>query len=396
MSEQEIIRYLDSTSKNGENLPLVNLLSGADIKPTAIDWAWFQWLAKGKLTILAGVGGTGKTTVALNIGATISTAGSFPDGSKCNTDGNVLIWSSEDDPSDTLVPRLLAAGANLQKIHFVDGVKNSEGEIKPFDPSADTPALYRAIDLIGGASLLIIDPIVSAVAGDMHKANDVRRSLQSIVDFAARYNCAVIGISHFAKGSKASSPQERVIGSQAFGALARMVWVCAKDEESQTRVFARAKSNIAEDTGGFHYSLEQVDLDGLGISASTVLWGDPIEGSAKEILGDVEGDNDDQPKNSTTEAMEALRDVLGNERLSGKEVKKILKGEGFTEKVIRTARERLNIEVERQGFGNEFTTYWKLPFSPLVPKTSTNALQNNRAQVGTKGTSEEISEEFEI
>ena len=74
--------------------------------------------------------------------------------------------------------------------------------------------------LFFGVSLLLIDPIVSAVAGDMHRANDVRRSLQAVVDFADAHGCAVIGITHFAKGGAGKAPQDRVIGSQAFGALA--------------------------------------------------------------------------------------------------------------------------------------------------------------------------------
>ncbi len=394
MSEQEVIRYLDGdiqTSNVDSNLPTVNLLNGASIRPTSIDWIWSQWLARSKLTILAGVAGTGKTTVALYFASTVSNAGKFPDSSECKESGNVLIWSSEDDPSDTLVPRLIAAGADLNKIHFVDGVRDCDGEIKSFDPAVDMPALYRSIKTIGGASLLIVDPIVSAVSGDMHKANDVRRSLQAIVDFASEFNCAVIGISHFAKGSKASTPQERVIGSQAFGALARMVWVCAKDEESQTRVFARAKSNISDDTGGFNYSLAQTELPDLNIHTSIVIWGDSIEGSAKDILFDVEGSQEDRPKNATAEAMDALRDILSTEKMIGKEAKSLLMKEGFTEKVIRNAREKLNVEIEKEGFGKDFRTFWKLPFSSLMPKNSSNALQINRAPVEKKGISEEFS-----
>ncbi len=103
--------------------------------------------------------------------------------------------------------------------------------------------------------LLIIDPIITAVTGDMHKANDVRRSLQAIVDFAAECNCAVLGITHFAKGTAGKNSAERVIGSQAIrGRSPRMVLVAAKEEESDRRVFTRAKSNNSVDTGGFSYS----------------------------------------------------------------------------------------------------------------------------------------------
>jgi len=97
-------------------------------------------------------------------------------------------------------------------------------------------SLRDSVTRIGGISLLIIDPIITAVTGDMHKANDVRRSLQTIVDFAAEMRCAVLGITHFAKGTAGKNSAERVIGSQAFAALARMVLVAAKEEESNRRV----------------------------------------------------------------------------------------------------------------------------------------------------------------
>src|SRR5471032_1284906 len=183
-----------------------------------------------------------------------------------------------------------------------------DGESVPFDPSQDIPDLRRAVDAIGGVSLLLIDPIVSAVAGDMHRANDVRRSLQAVVDFADAHGCAVIGITHFAKGGAGKAPQDRVIGSQAFGALARMVLVTAKEEGSNRRVMARAKSNIAPDDGGVAYSLELVSIAG-GIEATHAVWDGAIEGTAREILGDVEHDDSGEDGDSRRDLERMLVDL---------------------------------------------------------------------------------------
>jgi putative DNA primase/helicase len=155
---------------------------------------------------------------------------------------------------DTLLPRLIASGADVKRCHFIEGITH-HGENVPFDPSQDMPDLHRAVEKIGGISLLIIDPIVSAVSGDMHKANDVRRSLQAIVDFAEAHQCAVIGITHFAKGGAGKSPARPCNWFSGIWALARMVLVAAKDEEGERRVLARAKSNIAPDDGGVAYNL---------------------------------------------------------------------------------------------------------------------------------------------
>jgi hypothetical protein len=93
----------------------VRLLNGGDLEPEVIRWLWDGWLARGKLHVMAGAPGTGKTTIALALAATISTGGRFPDGARCEA-GNVLIWSGEDDPKDTLLPRLLAMGADRKRI----------------------------------------------------------------------------------------------------------------------------------------------------------------------------------------------------------------------------------------------------------------------------------------
>ena len=352
----------------------VNAVKASTITAVPIRWLWPGWLARGKLHILAGAGGTGKTTLLIGLIATITTGGRWPDGSPSSEPGNALIWSSEDDPSDTLVPRLIAAGADMGRVYIIQGRINANGESDPFDPGNDIGLLRDTVREIGGISLLMLDPVVSAVKGDMHKANDVRRGLQGVVDFAEQNLCAVVGISHFAKGGAGSSPADRVIGSQAFSALARTVMVAAKQEDSDTRVLARAKSNIGTDEGGVSYTIEPYTIDG-GIEATRVLWGDLIQGSAREILGDVEGQEDGMRLDDSDDPAEALRRILSKGPLPGKEAKNLMVGNGYTQKQIRTARERLAITTDRSGFGGDTVVTWSLPqaegayapFPPVVP-----------------------------
>lgn len=351
----------------------VNAVSAADIKPLAIRWLWPGWLAKGKLHILAGAGGTGKTTLLLSLIATITTGGRWPDGELCQDRGNALIWSSEDDPADTLVPRLIAAGADLSRVHIIQGRINAQGEADPFDPSNDIALLRDTVRELGGVSLLMLDPVVSAVKGDMHKANDVRRGLQGVVDFAEANLCAVVGISHFAKGGAGSSPADRVIGSQAFSALARTVLVAAKQQDSDARVLARAKSNIGTDEGGVSYTIEPCTIHGE-IETTHVAWGDLLEGSAREILGDVEG-SDDDTRMDDDDPSEALKRILKDGPMTGKQVKSLMAENGYSAKQTRTAREKLSVVTVREGFGKEIKTLWSLPqatgpysaFPPIVP-----------------------------
>lgn len=336
---------------------IVKLRCGAEIKAKPITWLWDGWLPAGKLTILAGDAGTGKTTLALGLAAALTSAGRWPDGKSCRQRGNVLIWSSEDNPDDTLVPRLIASGADMARCHFIDGITEN-GQSVPFDPAQDILDLHKEVGRIGGVSLLIIDPIVSAVAGDMNKANDVRRSLQAVVDFADAHQCAVLGITHFGKGGAGKKPQDRVIGSQAFGALARMVLVAGKEEGGTRRVLCRAKSNIAPDDGGVSYSLDLTEIDG-GIQATRVIWEGIIEGTAREILGQVEYDEDEEGS-TRDDLARMLIDTLevNGGKLEAKKLMAEVRGAGHSWDAAKRIKKSLGIEAEKEGMSGPWV--WKL------------------------------------
>src|SRR5262249_17741559 len=187
--------------------------------------------------------------------------------------GNVLIWSGEDDPEDTLLPRFIAMGGDPDRVYFVGDVRVG-GKSRSFDPACDMLALEREAARVGEVRLLIVDPIVNAVAGDSHKNSDTRRALQPLVDMGAKLGAALLGVSHFSKGTAGRDPVERVTGSIAFGALPRVVFAAAKsNEDTPLRLLIRAKSNIGPDGGGFAYELQQTDLPGFpGIVASRILW----------------------------------------------------------------------------------------------------------------------------
>ncbi|WP_104500657.1 AAA family ATPase [Acinetobacter indicus] len=341
--------------KGHASLQIVNM---ATIQAQAINWLWSGWLPLGKLTILAGAGGCGKTNLLLALIATITTSGIFPDGSKCTDTGKVLIYSTEDDPNDTLLPRLIANGADLGKIDFIAGRINDKGEREPFDPTKDLPLLNAYAKQNPDIKLLMIDPIISAVGGDSNKATDVRRSLQVVVDFAQEFNCAVVGITHFAKGTSGSSPAERIIGSQAFTALARMVWSAAKREDENDCILVRAKSNISTLDGGIKYQIEpETVLE--NIETTKTAWLGTIEGSARELLSEAESTEN---SNVTTVDMakEFLIDLLSSvENMPSKEVQSQAKDAGFSPASIRRAQEKLNIKpFKPQG---EKIWFWSLP-----------------------------------
>ena len=190
--DREAIRKIDQAWKYEpggveampEEKPQVSIVRASDLTPEPIQWIWPGWLAAGKVHIFAGAAGIGKTRVTGAIGSTITMGGRFPDGYNSAV-ADIAIWSGEDDPSDTLLPRLIADGAELKKVHIIRAVIEA-GEKRSFDPSKDIPTLEPVL-AEHPIRLLIVDPVVSAVAGDSHKNAEVRRALQPLVDLAERY-----------------------------------------------------------------------------------------------------------------------------------------------------------------------------------------------------------------
>jgi putative DNA primase/helicase len=349
----------------------VELVNAANVKPEPVSWLWNGWLARGKLHILAGRPGCGKTTLALALAATATIAGRWPDGTRCLHAGDVVIWSGEDDPADTLVPRLLASGADLRLVHFVGDVTGADGA-RPFDPARDMPRLMAELERIKPA-MMVVDPIVSAVAADSHKNGEVRRALQPLVDLAARVGCALVGISHLSKGTTGRDPSERVTGSIAFSALARVVLLAAKRENPEPgeapRLLVRSKSNIGDDSGGVGYDLEQVEA-APGVFASRVLWAGAIDGNARELLAQAEAAPDaGDPDGALGDAVAFLRALLSDGPLTANEIKRDADSAGYSWRTIHRAADRLSVEKRKEGgtFGGRGAVWrWYLPSEPTT------------------------------
>jgi putative DNA primase/helicase len=340
------------------NQPRAVLVRGDAIVPEAVQWLWHGWLERGALHMLAGQPGTGKTTIAMALAATITAGGKWPDGSEAAR-GDVVIWSGEDDLRTTLVPRLCAAGADRSKVHFLQDVRRGN-QVRPFDPATDTDALRATLANLADVRLLIVDPIVSAVGGDSHKNAEVRRSLQPLVHLAQEHGCALLGITHFSKGTSGRNPVERLTGSLAFAALARLVMVTARaearGEEPARQFLARAKANHGPSDGGFAYDLQQVELsDHHGVEASCVLWGEALEGSATELLAAAETHQDGAEQG----AAGFLRAMLATGERAAKDVFTEAASAGFSRDAMHRAKQKLGVATVKSGMAGGWT--WRLP-----------------------------------
>ena len=369
------------------------LRSYTEIESTAITWLWQDYLAAGKVHLISGSPGTGKTTVALSFAATVSRGGNWPDGTPASV-GRVVIWSGEDDPRDTLKPRLLQMGAHMGHIYQVGHHEPGE-DSQPFDPARDLERLKAELETVENLHLLIIDPMVSLVTGNGNTNPEVRRSLQPLTDLAQVTGCAVLGITHFSKGTQGRETLERVNGSLAYGALARVVFATATDKKQRedgrtVRLFCRVKSNIGPDEGGFEYELSQEALpQHPEIIASHVRWGKGLQGNARVLLAQAEALEDEETKGALEEAKDYLLDLLAKGPHPAKEVKAGAKKSGITDKTLRNAQKALGIQPRKIGGRHGETPQqwvWQLPADlQKMPLNSEDAHSKQRAPSETEG-----------
>ena len=155
----------------------VRLLRGDRMKPKAVEWLWPGWLARGKFHLLAGQPGDGKSTITLALAAAVTTGGTWPDGTAVGEPGDVLIWSSEDDFEDTILPRFLAAGGDGSRLHLIDRVEIDGQPPRAFNPATDIAKLQEAIATLSNPRVLIVDPAIVDIATEIERdGNDPRRS----------------------------------------------------------------------------------------------------------------------------------------------------------------------------------------------------------------------------
>lgn len=338
--------------------PTAELLGGFSVGIETVSWQWDGWIAAGKLHLIAGAPGTGKTTMALGFATATSTGGRWPDGTRAPL-GDVVIWSGEDGIADTLAPRLVACGADMKRIHFVIGVREGEGR-RVFDPASDAEPLARALDGLPEVGMVILDPLSSAVAGDSNKNAEVRRALNPLIAMAERRGIALLGITHLTKGTAGRDPLERVTGSLAFGAAARVVLFAARVRNPRpgaaNRIMVRVKSNIGQDGDGFGYELVQREAK-PGLLASTVQWCEALHGDARELL--EAADTPPADTGGDSEAVALVREILSRGAALATDVYSEAAARGISESALKRAGKRLDIVRRKVGMAGGW--YWTLP-----------------------------------
>jgi len=338
-------------------------LSEIEAKP--VSWLWPGRIARGKLNIIAGNPGLGKSQITASIAAVITTGGRWPVDRHSSQVGEVFFLTAEDDAADTLRPRLEAAGADVSRIHIVEGVVSGyTGDGTPMNKSfslaEDLEVLSQKLYVMPNVAALVIDPI-SAYLGDTdsHRNADVRRVLAPLSELAARHNLAIIGISHLTKTAGEQAIM-RVSGSLAFVAAARTAYLVAQDQnDAARRLFVPLKNNLARDGTGLAYRIEGVNVPSLAgkIETSRIVWEpDPVTISADDAMQPLPP----QKASALADAKEWLGEILAEgQSLAAKELFALAEEQDFSRQTLRRAAASLRIKPKKQGKAGPWV--WSLP-----------------------------------
>lgn len=231
------------------------ILWASEVKTRPVEWLWPGRIPLGKLTTFAGVGGLGKTFVLCDITARVTKGLEWPDASgECATPGRVLFISGEDEPDDTLVPRMIEMGADLSKVAFL------KTEVADRFTMADLATLEKALDHMGQeVRLVVIDPPTAYLGGvDDHNNAELRALLSPLKSWSAKHRLALIFNTHVNKGSGVKvEAMMRVMGSVAWVNAVRAAHMFARDpDDRDRRLFCGMKNNLGPEKRGLAYRLE--------------------------------------------------------------------------------------------------------------------------------------------
>lgn len=332
---------------------LVSLVRLADVQPERINWLWPGYLARGKLHVIDGDPGLGKSTLTTDLAARVTTGTHWPDGQPGCPPAGVVLLSAEDGLADTIRPRLDAAGADLDRANAVTGIRYFDpeaGEVLERMPSlpGDIGRIRYAVEQTH-AALVVIDPLMAYLGGDVnsHRDQDVRRALAPLAGMAQATGAAIILVRHLTKGG---GPNAIYRGGGSIGIIgaARIGFTVARDPDDDQRVIlAGTKANITTMPASLAYHLTSAPDHGC----ARVQWEDaPVRYTAIELLS-AAGETADE-RGDRRDAADWLRCYLSDEGGSAAvaEIMKAAKAEGISDRTLRRARSALGATAHRNGF----------------------------------------------
>jgi hypothetical protein len=333
----------------------------SDVKPETVKWLWADRIPLGKLTILDGDPGLGKSLITCDIAARVSTHSPMPDGTANTLDGpaGVLFLSAEDGLADTIRPRLDAAEADPSRIAARVYVKSADdiSGIERLPTLADIAVLEADIAAIS-AKLVIIDPLMAHLPDGVNANRDqeVRKALAPLAKLAESTGVAIVVVRHLNK-MVGGNPLYRGGGSIGIIGAARSGLLVAPDPDDESgtkRVLAVIKSNLAAPAPALSYQLTTISENGV----PRISWEGESGHTAASLLTKPQ---DAEGRDALTEAVDFLKVMLANGPMPTKDVETEAKNMGIAVATLRRAKQQLRITPEKEGFAKEGRWVLRLP-----------------------------------
>lgn len=315
------------------------------VTPRKVDWLWYPYIPYGKITVLQGDPGEGKSTFILNVAALLTRGEKMPDGTGGGQEQTVIYQCAEDDVADTIKPRLVAAGADCDKVaYIIDDLG---------DLSFEDARIEETIEKTG-ARLLVIDPIQAFLVqdSDMQSAARMRSSLRRLADVAARYQCAVVLVGHMNK-AQGGKNLYRGLGSIDIAAIARSVLMVSRDNANPLmRYMIPIKASLAPEGAAIGFTFADGNFKWLG--RCNVDLGSLDEGG---LL----------PSEKLMRAKSYLIQVLKEGDMPSTKIFEMMESIGIKKRTVKSAKKEAGIQTYKKNAA----WYWRLP-----PEYSTEAPTN--------------------
>jgi hypothetical protein len=326
------------------------------ITPTRVEWHWPGWVPSARLILLGGKPGDGKSSVTVDLAARLTTASPLPDGYRPKAPLTVLLLNAEDDAKDTLLPRLISANADLERVIIANGMvlDDETGVPRPWVLPGDVDVLGQLVRE-NEVDLAIIDPLTAFVSTgvDTHRDASVRAMLHPLSQMARQDKCAIIGVRHHRKGGAADA-RDAGTGSIAFTAAARLEWVIGRDPQDQNRrVLAIAKSNIGKEPESLAYILAEAPNEWGTVQ---VAWQGTSPLTANQLVGEP---TSEEERGALDEAVDFLRSVLGDGPVTAKDAERQAKDASISYPTLRRAKTRLKVRSRKSSGTGSWV--WELP-----------------------------------
>jgi|688.fasta_scaffold24056_9 hypothetical protein len=338
-----------------------NLVCMKDVQPRPVSWLWQDRFALGRISLLVGQPGLGKSFLTCDMASRVSTGTPWPDGAPC-LKGHVLLITAEDHEEDTIRPRLDAHRADNSRIHVLRGVlvkmagQDSDKEYETVFSLADTLALEMALTEIQDVKLIIIDPIGSFLGSrtDAHRDNEVREVLAPLSKLSERYGASVVLVAHRRKGGNGSA-DESALGSRAFTGVARAVWHLSKDpDDPERRLFLSGKNNLAKQPDGLAFRIQS--------EPAFIHWEpESVSMTADDVFCREYSSNQPATSSALGHAIAWLKANLSTGARLAKQLKSEAAAAGIRERTLDRAAEAMGVIKEPEGFGKSWM--WRMPSS---------------------------------